>query len=252
MSNNIRNVWAEVRAGDSENRRKTVEAGGRIVYSLFILIGGLLALDLYTRPDVQIVKVFGACAAVLLTISDVFWAWATHHSAKGAQRGVAYTFWGAGIVIFGLNVMAEYEHYLKLPMNDITYHWYWYASVVTVVIASVGWALYLMQSPEQKINDVAAQAKTDAVKALLEGIKHPDDATSLAMNEQIMEASHDLAHYAGNTVRGHVSGLMSNNRDGHNKELTITVPPPDEPSLIDELVEVARRHGDRKNLQAPR
>lgn len=222
----IRNLWAEVRSGDSEGRRKTVESGGRIVYSLFILIGGLLAFDLYTRPDAQIVKFFGGAAAILLTLSDMFWAWATHHSAEGGQRNTAYAFWGLGIAIFALNVMSEYEHYLNLEMNNITYYWYWYASVITVVVAAVGWALYLMQSPEQKINDVTAKAKGTAVKALLRGIETPDDVTSAAMNAQVVQASHELAGYAGSVVMGHVANLTSHNGNG-TKTLGVDVPAPE-------------------------
>jgi hypothetical protein len=224
----IRNLWHEVRSAGDEDRRKLVGSGGRVLYGFFIVIGGALALDLYTRPDSIILKAFGIAAAIGLVVSDVFWAWATHHSAAGVQRWIARVFWSAGILIYALNVISEYQHYLGEQMNAITQTWYWTASIVTVVVAAVGWALYSMFSPEQQLADVSAKAKSDAVKALVRGIESPDEDTADAFNKQIIEAAHDLAQYAAGAVSGHVATLAS--RNGHERTRT-----------LNESVEVAER-----------
>jgi hypothetical protein len=215
----IRNLWHEVRSAGDEERRKLIGNGGRLLYGFFIVIGGALALDLYTRPDSIILKVFGIFAAIGLVISDIFWAWATHHSAAGIQRWVARIFWAAGIVIYAMNVISEYQHYLNEEMNTVTSAWYWSASIVTVVVAAVGWALYSMTSPEQQLADVSAKAKSDAVKALVRGIETPDQQTADTFNQQIVEAARDLARYAAGAVSGHVATLASKNGKSETKAL---------------------------------
>lgn len=214
----VRDLWQEVKAGGDEERRKLIGLGGRILYGFFVVIGGGLALDLYTRPDSIVLKYFGVAAAFGLVVSDIFWAWATHHSAAGLQRNVARLFWTLGIAIYAFNVVSEYEHYLGQPLSDLLSLWYYSASITTVVVATVGWALYSMTSPEQKMADVSARAKADAVDALMKGIKEPDAETSAAFNLPIVEAAAELARISAAQVVGHVHALANRNGQGGKAE----------------------------------
>lgn len=227
---NNRNLWQDVKAQGDEERRKMIGLGGRVLYGFFIVIGGLLAFDLYTRPDSTLLKIFGIFAAIGLVVSDVFWAWATHHSAAGVQRLIARVFWASGVTIYTLNVVSEYQHYLGTVMSDLTKAWYQSASIATVVVAVVGWALYSMFSPEQKISDVSAQAKSNAVKALLRGVENPTPEAIEAFNIRIEQASHDLAEHAAGVVSGHVSGMIMasamspiQSGNGHNRPALVAL-----------------------------
>jgi hypothetical protein len=218
-----RDLWQEVKASDSESRRKAVEFGGRILYSLFIVTGGFLALDLYTRPEPILLKMFGVAAAILLVVSDIFWSLATHHSAAGGQRITSYVFWFLGLTIFALNVVTEYLHYLNQPLGWLE-SWYFIGSISTVVVAAFGWAFYLLRSPEQKLADVSAEAKSTAVSGLMRGITHPDEETKAIMNEPVNQAAHDLAAYAAQTVHSHIGALISKNGKS-SKSLAMTIEP---------------------------
>ena len=200
----IRNLWGEAKAQDAEARRKLIESGARFLYVFFIVIGGLLAFDLYTRPDSIIIKAFGVLAAIGLVLADVTWAWATHYSAAGAQRWTARAFWGASLVIFALNVISEYLHYLGKPLGMLE-NWYYIGSISTVVLAALGLAWYLMLSPEQKLDDVRAQAQSDAVKAVLRGIEKPDQETLAQFNGAAIQAARELSNQAAHTILGYVT-----------------------------------------------
>lgn len=245
--NKARDLWAEVRAADSEQRRKWVELGGRIIYAMFIVAGGTLALDLYTRPDSVLLKVFGVAAAVLLVASDIFWSWATHHSAAGQQRIVAYIFWAAGLTIFALNVITEYLHYLGQDLGVLK-DWYYIGSISTVVVAAFGWALYSLKSPDQQIADVAAKAKATAVSGLMRGIEQPDEATKQKLNEPIVKAAEDLASYAAGVVSHYVGNLFARNGQTSASTLNETVKQV-EP---DNVKPSENGNGTRPNAQTPR
>ena len=205
----MRNLWQDVKAQGDEDRRKTIGTAGRALYGFFVLIGGLLALDLYTRPESAMLKIFGVLAVLGLVVSDIFWAWATHYSAAGKQRNVARFFWAAGVAIFALNVIAEYQHYLGSEMSEFVQSWYKWASITTVVEAAIGWALYSLLSPEQAITDVGAKAKSDAIRALLRGVENPTPEAQAQFNGQVEQASAELSGYAASVVSSQVSGMTT-------------------------------------------
>ncbi len=200
----VRNLWGEAKAQDAEARRKLIETGARFLYVFFIIIGGLLAFDLYTRPDNQIIKAFGVMAAIGLVLADITWAWATHYSAAGAQRWTARVFWAISLAIYALNVIAEYLHYLGKDLG-ILENWYYIGSISTVIVAAFGLAYYLMLSPEQKLDDVRAQAQSDAVKAVLRGIEKPDAETLAQFNGATIQAAQELSSQAAHTILGYVT-----------------------------------------------
>jgi hypothetical protein len=200
----VRNLWGEAKSGTQERNRRTIEMVARILYGFFIVTGGLLALDLYTRPDSQVIKLFGVAAACGLVLSDVTWAWATHHSAAGMQRLIARVFWGISLMIYALNIIAEYLHYLEQPLGFLT-NWYYIGSICTVIVAAAGLAFYLMCSPDQKLHDMAHQAHSDAVSAVLKGIEKPDQQTLDAFNAAAIEAAKELSAQASQTILGYVT-----------------------------------------------
>ena len=145
-------------------------------------------------------------AAIGLVLADVTWAWATHYSAAGAQRWIARAFWAASLVIFALNVITEYLHYLGKPLGMLE-NWYYIGSISTVVLAALGLAWYLMLSPEQKLDDVRAQAQSDAVKAVLRGIEKPDQETLAQFNGAAIQAARELSNQAAHTILGYVTAV---------------------------------------------
>jgi len=163
-----------------------------------------LAFDLYTRPDNLVIKAFGVLAAIGLIAADITWAWATHHSAAGAQRWIARVFWAASLGIYALNVITEYLHYLGKPSGMLE-NSYYIGSISTVVLAALGLAWYLMLSPEQKLEDVRAQAQKDAVNAVLRGIEKPDQETLAQFNGAAIQAARELSNQAAHTILGCVT-----------------------------------------------
>jgi hypothetical protein len=223
MSNNVRNLWGEAKAGNAERNRRMIEMIARVLYGFFIVIGGLLAFDLYTRPDNQIVKLFGMAASVGLVLADITWAWATHHSSAGLQRLTARVFWVASLIIYALNIIAEYLHYLAQPMGWLV-NWYYIGSISTVIVASAGLAFYLMLSPEQRLNDMAHQAHQDAVNAVLKGLERPDQQTLDEFNGAAIKAARELSNQAAQTILGYVTPDKAK-ENGHEKVMAESVGP---------------------------
>lgn len=209
----IRNLWGEAKAGTQERNRRTIEMIARVLYGFFIVLGGLLALDLYTRPDSMVIKAFGTMAALGLVLADVTWAWATHHSAAGIQRLIARVFWAISLVIYALNIVAEYLHYLNQPLGLLA-SWYYIGSICTVIVAACGLAFYLMVSPDQRLHDLAHQAHADAVAAVIKGIEKPDQQTLDAFNAAAIQAAKELSQQASHTILGYVTAAKAGT-NGH-------------------------------------
>lgn len=207
--NNIRNLWAESRVMDADAKRRTIDNASRVIYSLFIVLIGLVSLALYTRSSSEILRWFGVGSALLLVVSDIFLAWATHHSAAGGQRNAARTFWVANIVIATLNIWVLYNKEMGFTLEGIEVLWYRYGSLSNVVVALVGWSLYSSLSHEQKLNDVTARMHTRAIRALEHGVEHPDETTQEAFNGNIAGAASMLADHASRAVLGHANSLSS-------------------------------------------
>ncbi len=51
----------------------------------------------------------------------------------------------------------------------------------------------------------------------MKGIQTPDEETAAAFNEQVNIASRDLAKYAGDNVRAHISGLVATKTNRNSK-----------------------------------
>ena len=211
---NIRNLWAEVTTDDTDKQRVNIEKAMRYIYSVFISLGGIIAIDLYTRPDSWLLKVFGVLVSVCLVIVDVLWAWATHHSAHGKQRYAAWVFWGGSLLIFAMNIISDFTYHLGRPLGFLE-NWYFLGSISTVVWASFGIAIFLMFSPEQAVNDVRQAAHHKATQALMKGLEHPDQETLDAFNQPIVSAARVLSERAASSVAGQATQVRNNRNNGN-------------------------------------
>ncbi len=212
-----RNLFAEAAAAQEHNQHENTEVWARRLYYGFVILGTLLAVDLYTRPDPPVLKAFGVITGLMLGVSDMAWASATHHSARGAQRKVAYFFWGVGLVIFGLNAIVEYSRYLGYALGVVGDFYLEHVSMMTFVFAMTGWALYLLTSPNQRFNDIVDQWEERAMLSFEQGMKRPDEAMLEEYNRHLLDASREIAGAVSNRVRHRVevlSGRLNGNGNG--------------------------------------
>ncbi len=221
LKGKVRNLFAEATAEHEHGQHESTERRARILYYAFVILGTLLAIDLYTRPDPPILKLFGVITGIMLGVSDMSWAQATHHSARGAQRMVAYFFWGVGLIIFLFNAIVEYARYLGYPLGDIGTFYMEHVSMATFVVAMAGWALYLLTSPAQKFNDIIDEWEEQAMRSLEQGMKHPDEKMLEQYNQNLLDATQHMATGVGTRIRhrilvinGHYTPNGNGNHNG--------------------------------------
>lgn len=216
MENENRNLWAELQASESIQRRRRIEQVASIVYAILILSGAFVSIVLYTRPDNLLLKVWGVIAALCLGTVSIVWAQGMKHAAEGHQRNLARIFWGLDMLILLLNIGSEFAFQLipdQAPsmFYGFLYYWYYVGSSVTVVLSLVGLALLNNFSPDQIMHDKAMQGMKRAADAFSHALDHPTKQAQEDFNQEIEGAAHAVAQHSGAVIRAYASQITGGN-----------------------------------------